>query len=223
MSALLDQLAQIIQDIILALNYPGIAAIIFTENVFPPIPSELVLPFAGFLVANGELNLIITIIAATIGSVLGAIVLYYLGLWLEDHVILNFVRRYGKWFTVTEEEFTRVLELFKKRGEWIVLFGRVIPIVRSLISVPAGMSKMPLGRFVLFTAIGSTVWNTLLVVAGYLLGANWEQILEIIDQYQDIVIIVGAVAVVAFVVWRVMVVRGRRSAAAAAAVETTAE
>src|SRR5690606_2741813 len=113
------------------------------------------------------------------------------GLWLEDHVLLAFVRRYGKWFTVSEAEYLRVLELFRKRGEWIVLFGRVIPIVRSLISVPAGMAKMPMPRFIFFTAIGATVWNTVLVVAGYFLGENWEQILGIVDQYQDIVMIVG--------------------------------
>lgn len=223
MSQLIDQIAQIIQDIILALNYPGITAIIFTENIFPPIPSELVLPFAGFLVADDQLNLILVILAATLGSVLGALVLYYIGLWLEDHVLLAFVRRYGKWFTVSEAEYLRVLELFRKRGEWIVLFGRVIPIVRSLISVPAGMAKMPMPRFIFFTAIGATVWNTVLVVAGYFLGENWEQILGIVDQYQDIVMIVGVIAVVGFVAWRLWSVRNRANTANAAAGEPPVE
>lgn len=213
MAELLDQLSVIIREIIMALGYPGISLVMFAENVFPPIPSELVMPFAGFLVADGNMNFIYVILAGTIGAVLGAIVLYYLGLWLDEPVIRRFIRNFGRYFLLSEDDLDRALEFFGKYGEAVIFFGRLIPIIRSLISVPAGMNRMPMGKFLIFTAFGTTVWNLVLTAAGYWLGENWQEILGYVKQYERVTLVVLAIAVVVFVVLRVKGMLDKRAAA----------
>jgi membrane protein DedA with SNARE-associated domain len=206
LSNILNQIATIIQEIILALGYPGIALIMFTENIFPPIPSELVMPFAGFLVGNPDSPSAFTFVgvvaSGTVGAVVGAVVLYYIGVWADEPVARAFLRRYGRWFLLSEEDLDRALSFFKRYGEIIVFFGRLIPIIRSLISIPAGMNRMSLLRFLLFTTLGATLWNVALTGAGVILGANWEQVLDIIDTYQNLTLVVLGAAVVLFVVVR---------------------
>lgn len=201
MSGLLDQLATFIQDLILALGYPGVALIMFTENVFPPIPSELVMPFAGFVAGQGSLSFVGVWIAGVIGSVAGAVVLYYVGRLLGDTVLRRILRRYGKLLTVSEADYDRALKFFDKYGDAVVFFGRLIPIIRSIISIPAGADHMSLPRFLLFTTLGSAIWSGALAYAGMLLGENWHDVTGFIEQYQDIVIILGVVLVVAVVAW----------------------
>lgn len=213
MAELLDQLSVIIREIIMALGYPGISLVMFAENVFPPIPSELVMPFAGFLVADGNMNFVYVILAGTIGAVLGAIVLYYLGLWLDEPVIRRFIRNFGRYFLLSEDDLDRALEFFGKYGEAVIFFGRLIPIIRSLISVPAGMNRMPMGKFLIFTAFGTTVWNLVLTAAGYWLGENWQEILGYVKQYERVTLVVLAIAVVVFVVLRVKGMLDKRAAA----------
>lgn len=211
MAELLEKLAQIIQDIIIAIGYPGITGIMFTENIFPPIPSELVMPFAGFLVGRGELSFIGIWIAGTLGSVLGAMVLYYLGMWAGDVVIRRFLTRYGRWLTLSEADYDRSLRFFARYGEWVVFFGRCIPIIRSLISLPAGAEHMPLPRFLLFTTIGSAIWTGILSYAGTVLGENWEQVITFVEQYQDVVMVAMVGLGVAFLAWlgyRILTRRG---------------
>jgi membrane protein DedA with SNARE-associated domain len=198
MSQLLEQLGEFIQSLILQLGYPGVAIIMFTENVFPPIPSELVMPFAGFLAGRGEMSFVGVWLAGVVGSVLGAVVLYYIGMWLGDAVVRGFLRRYGKWIGMSEGDYERALGFFERYGSAVVFFGRVIPIVRSIISLPAGANHMPLPRFLLFTALGSAIWSGALAYAGVVLGENWEQVLEFVDNYQMVTLIV--IAVIALVV-----------------------
>lgn len=212
MAELLDQLSVIIREIIMALGYPGISIVMFAENVFPPIPSELVMPFAGFLVADGNMNFIYVIIAGTIGAVLGAIVLYYLGMWLDEPVIRRFIRQFGRYFLLSEDDLDRALDFFGKYGEAVIFFGRLIPIIRSLISVPAGMNRMPMGKFLIFTAFGTTVWNLVLTAAGFWLGENWPEILGYVKQYEHLTLFVLVIAVVAFVVIRVKGMLDKRAA-----------
>jgi len=201
MSDLLDRLAQIIQDIVLTLGYPGVALIMFTENVFPPIPSELVMPFAGFVAGQGQLSFVGVWIAGVIGSVLGAVVLYYAGMLLGDAVLRRIIRRYGKWLTVSEADYDRALRFFAKYGSAVVFFGRLIPLIRSIISLPAGANHMPMPQFLLFTTLGSAIWGFALTYAGLLLGENWEQVGAVIEQYQDAVVILLVVVVLIFVAW----------------------
>jgi len=203
MAEILDKLSILIEDIIAALGYPGITLVMFLENIFPPIPSEIVMPFAGFLVAdNGEMTFPGIVIAGTLGSVLGALVIYYVGVWADDLVIRRFIRRYGRYFTVSEQDLDRALSFFDRYGEAIVFFGRLIPIIRSLISLPAGMKRMPLRRFLLFTALGTSIWTALLSAAGVILKENWEDILTFIDTYQMITLVVVGAAVLVLVIRR---------------------
>ncbi len=207
MSEIMEQVRLWIEQIILALGYPGITLVMLIENLFPPIPSEVVMPFAGFLAAQGKLNLVGAIAAGTIGSVAGAVELYYIGRWADEPVVRAFLRRWGRFITVTEAELDRVMKVFDKYGQPIVFFGRLIPIIRSLISVPAGMHRMPFGRFLLFTTLGSTIWTTVLAYAGVVLAEHWEQILVYSKQYERVTLVLLAIAAIAFVAWRIYDVR----------------
>lgn len=202
MGDLLSNLADTIENIIETLGYPGIALVMFLENVFPPIPSELVMPFAGFLTADGgELNFFGVWIAGTIGSVLGAVVLYYLGWWASDTVVRRFLNRYGRLIAISEKDYDRALHYFDKYGEIIIFVGRLIPIIRSIISIPAGADKMPMPKFLLFTTLGASIWTGILAYAGRVLGDNWEDVIGVVEQYQKVTIVVFAiigVGVVAF-------------------------
>ncbi|NPV67520.1 MAG: DedA family protein [Anaerolineae bacterium] len=213
MAEILDQLSVIIREIIMALGYPGISLVMLTENLFPPIPSELVMPFAGFLVAEGRLSFVGVMLAGTLGAVAGATALYYVGVWLDEPVIRRFVRRFGRYFLISEEDLDRALAFFDRYGELVIFFGRLIPIIRSLISIPAGMNRMPLPKFLVFTTLGATIWNTILTVGGWWLGANWEQIIGYIKQYERLTLVVLALAVVVFVVMRVRNLLSKRAAA----------
>ncbi len=207
MSEIMEQVRLWIEQIILALGYPGITLVMLIENLFPPIPSEVVMPFAGFLAAQGKLNLVGAIAAGTIGSVAGAVVLYYIGRWADEPVVRAFLRRWGRYITVTEAELDRVMKVFDKYGQTIVFFGRLIPIIRSLISVPAGMHRMPFGRFLLFTTLGSAIWTTVLAYAGVVLAEHWEQILVYSKQYERVTLVLLVIAGIAFVAWRIYDVR----------------
>ncbi|HWQ11148.1 MAG TPA: DedA family protein [Roseiflexaceae bacterium] len=186
MSELIDRLSDSIRDMIAAMGYPGIALVMLLENLVPPIPSELVMPFAGFLVAEGRLRFAGVVAAGTAGAVLGALVLYGVGMRAGEPLVRRMVRRYGRWITVSEHDLDRALATFGRHGDAIVFFGRLVPMVRSLISLPAGMRRMPLGRFLLLTALGSAVWNTALAYAGLTLGQNWETVLSFLSRYQQL-------------------------------------
>jgi membrane protein DedA with SNARE-associated domain len=209
MSELIDALSTWISDTIERLGYVGIALIMLLENLIPPIPSELVMPFGGFLVAEGRMSFFGLVAAGTIGAVLGAVVLYGIGMWAGEPLLRQFLRRYGRWIGVSEAELDQALTAFGKRGDVIVFFGRLIPLIRSLISLPAGMNRMPLGRFLLYTTLGSALWNTALAYAGLVLGRNWESVLGFISQYQRLTLVVLAALVLLWIGGKI--VRARRS------------
>ena len=195
---MLDNIAQWVLDVVSALGYLGLALLLVAENLFPPIPSEVVLPLAGFLVGRGDLNLWGALFAATTGSVLGAVALYSLGRWGGRRLVL----RYGSWLRVDEDRLDRAEGWFRHYGDVLVLFARVVPIARSIVSIPAGTAKMPLTRFVVLTAIGSAIWNALLIVAGTILGANWSMVQDWIGSYSNVVLILAAVGAGAYLILR---------------------
>jgi membrane protein DedA with SNARE-associated domain len=213
MEGLMEQVRIWIEVIMTTLGYPGITLIMLAENLFPPIPSELVMPLAGFQIADGTFTFAGAIAAGTIGSVLGAICLYYIGLLAGESLVRPFIRNYGKWFLLSEDDLDKTLAVFKRHGDVMVFTGRVIPLIRSLISLPAGMNRMPFLRFLLLTTVGSALWTTLLTVAGYILGANWTRVVEFISQYQKLVLALIALGVIFFVVRRVMSLRAKGLAA----------
>jgi membrane protein DedA with SNARE-associated domain len=174
-----------------------LALLMLVENLFPPIPSEVVLPFAGFLVARGELGVVQALVASTVGSVTGAVALYALGRWGGRPVLL----RYRHVLRISEADLDRADEWFDRYNARLVLVARVVPIARSIVSVPAGASEMPLGSFLALTTIGSGVWNALLLSAGYLLGENWRRVEAFMSGYSRLVALVLAAGVVAALAW----------------------
>lgn len=170
------QLSEWILMVMDKLGLVGVALMMFLENVFPPIPSELIMPAAGFAAAIGELSLISVIIAGTIGSVLGALPLYYLGSRLDETRLNRLAERYGKYLLITPKDIISAQAWFDRHGKTVVFFGRMIPAIRSLISIPAGMARMSLLPFLMLTAMGSMIWSALLAYAGFVLGANYEKV-----------------------------------------------
>jgi membrane protein DedA with SNARE-associated domain len=169
----LTGLAGVAADVMDALGELGVAVLVFAENVFPPVPSEVVLPLAGYLASRGRMTLWLVVLAATVGSVLGALLLYELGARLGPARLRRIFERMP---LMQAEDLDRAEAWFSRHGEASVLIGRCIPVVRSLISVPAGVERMPRWRFVVLTTIGSGTWNTLFIVGGYLLGAQFREV-----------------------------------------------
>ena len=171
----LTGLAGVASDVMTALGELGVGVLVALENLFPPIPSEVVLPLAGFLASRGRMDLLLVIVAATIGSVVGALALYELGRRVGRVRVRGWVARLP---LMDVEDLDKAEAWFARHGELSVLIGRCIPVVRSLISVPAGVEGMPRLRFTLLTTLGSGAWNTVFVYAGYALGAQFERIEE---------------------------------------------
>lgn len=194
---MLGNLGQWIEQVIMAFGYPGLAALMLLENLFPPIPSEVVLPLTGFFVSRGELGFVAALVTATAGSLLGAFILYALGRLGGRPLVL----RYGRLLRVNEKELDRADDWFDRYGGWVVFLGRMVPGVRSVVSIPAGMSEMPLGRFSLLTALGSAVWNSLLIGAGWLLGENWQRVSGLVGSGSHAVLVALAVAAVGLAAW----------------------
>lgn len=171
-------------------GYIGVFLLIAIENIFPPIPSEVILLFGGFMTTYSKLNIVLMIIFATLGSLIGAIVLYYVGKILNKERLKKIVSgKIGKVLRLKNSDIDKADEWFDTKGNKTVFFCRFIPIVRSLISIPAGMSEMPLGKFFLYTTTGSLIWNTVLIVIGSIVGENWQSILNIFDTYSNIVLV----------------------------------
>ena len=162
-------------SIVDSLGAPGVGLLIFLENLIPPIPSEVILPLAGFRARTGALNIWLTWPAATAGSMAGAVVLYGLGAWLGYDRLHALAGK--RWFFLTsQKDLDRGEEIFDKHGGKIVLLGRCVPVIRSVVSIPAGIARMPLPRFLMLTAIGSGVWNALFIGLGWVLGENWDRV-----------------------------------------------
>lgn len=157
-------------------GYPGIMLLTFIETIFPPLPSEVFMPMAGYVASRGELSLAGVIIAGSLGSLGGAWLWYIVGRAVGLDRARQLARRHGRWLTLRPRDVDRADAWFDRHGGWVVLFGRMVPAIRSLVSVPAGISHMPAGRFLLFSAIGSTIWTSVLMAAGYALGAEYERI-----------------------------------------------
>ena len=175
-------------------GYIGVFLLITIENVFPPIPSEVILLFGGFMTTYTSMNVIGVIIASTLGSVLGAIILYYIGKILNKERLKKIITsKPGKLLRLKPEDIDKADEWFDTKGNKTVFFCRFIPVIRSLISIPAGMSEMPMKKFLIYTTLGSLIWNAALTIAGSIVGENWTSILEIMDNYSHIIVILLAI------------------------------
>ncbi|MBO8142207.1 MAG: DedA family protein [Firmicutes bacterium] len=185
-----------------ALGYPGIVLVVLAENLFPPIPSEAVLPFAGFMTTRSPLTLFGVVAAATAGSVLGSFALYFAGAAFGRERVHRFIARYQRYLTVGPEHLRHAEEWFARHGARAVFLCRMVPILRSVISIPAGLVRMNAVSFTAYTVIGSFIWNAALAGAGAALGASWPVVSEWVGYYQTLIIGAGATVIVLLVVRR---------------------
>ena len=201
---LLDALGEWTRLVMVTLGYPGLVIVMVIENVFPPIPSELVLPLAGFLAHDGEagFSLPLVVLAGGLGSVLGAVVLYGFGAWAREHGGRRLLLAVVRYAFVTEKDLDAAESWFARHRALAVFTGRFVPVVRSLISIPAGYNRMPLVQFLVLTTIGTTVWCAILASAGWMLGESWPLVRSILSRYEQLVVAVSALAVLAFIGWK---------------------
>ncbi|MBF7019348.1 DedA family protein [Staphylococcus sp. 18_1_E_LY] len=168
-------------------GYFGIAWLIFLENVFPPIPSEIILTFGGFMTTKTDITFVGVVITSTVGSVIGAIALYGIGIWIGENKLYKLVQKYGKFLRVTTDDLTKTFNWFERYGYWTIFFCRFIPLIRSLISIPAGITRMNIWIFIIFTTIGTLLWNIVLIYLGQTVGGNWHVIVNYMDIYSKII------------------------------------
>ncbi|EPN8126885.1 DedA family protein [Listeria monocytogenes] len=185
-----------ITSIMADFGYIGIFVLIMVENLFPPIPSEIILTFGGFMTTVTSLNVLMVIIVATLGSVVGAILLYKVASYFGKERLTKIVLKYGRILRLKESDIERAESFFLKYGSWAVFLCRMIPLIRSLISIPAGMTKMKMSRFLILTTAGSLLWNTVLIGLGAVLGESWNEIVVFMDSFSTIIYSVIAILVV---------------------------
>ena len=196
---MLSQLASWVETVIEKIGYLGVGLLVGLENVIPVIPSEIVQPYAGFVAQkDGFGAIVLMIIVATIGSVVGSLAMYGIAASIGPVRLRTFVNRYGSWVGISEHELTRAENWFDRRATIAVLVGRCVPLIRAVVSIPAGFRRMKLMPYIVYTAIGSLVWNILLIGAGALLGDNWERVGEVFAPIQKLVELAVVVAVVVF-------------------------
>ncbi|CAM2362106.1 DedA family protein [Listeria seeligeri] len=185
-----------ITSIMADFGYIGIFLLIMVENLFPPIPSEIILTFGGFMTTVSSLNVVMVIIVATLGSVVGAILLYKVASYFGKERLTKIVLKHGRILRLKESDIERAENFFLKYGSWAVFLCRMIPLIRSLISIPAGMTQMKMSRFLVLTTAGSLLWNTILIGLGAFLGESWNEIVVFMDSFSTIIYGIIAVIVV---------------------------
>lgn len=200
---LLEQLTLFVETVVLTLGLPGIGLIAIGENLFPPTPSEILYPLAGKMAYDGELTIFGVVLVGVLGTLVASTLWYWLGQRLGEERCRMFIDRYGtlrlgrfelELFNV--EQFDRALGLFRKHGAVIVIAARILPYVHSVVSIPAGVIQMSYPKFLLYTAIGSTLWILPLTIVGYVLGSQWREVLNLLDTYQTVFLIAAGLFVV---------------------------
>lgn len=175
---MISDIIHAVVETVFALGYPGIVGLMFIESSFIPFPSEIVMPPAGYLAAMGRMNVYAVIGSGLLGSVLGALFNYYFAVWVGE----PFLRRYGSYFFVSGKSLDKSEAFFRRHGEVSTFVGRLTPVVRQLISVPAGLARMNLGKFLAFTALGAGIWSGILTYIGWLLGRHGAGMAEAVEQ-----------------------------------------
>ncbi|MTH64715.1 DedA family protein [Paracoccus shanxieyensis] len=175
-------------------GYAGVFLLMVAEHLFPPIPSEVIMPLAGFLAAQGKMSLVLTIVIGTLGSTIGTTAWYFLGMWIGEARLKRFAARHGRLMALSPSDIDNARHWFDRHGGAAVFFGRMLPAIRTLISVPAGLARMPFGKFLAFTIAGSAIWTSLLTFAGLILHENYTLVEGYIDPLSKLVIVtvVGA-------------------------------
>ncbi len=193
-----------VENIIGTMGYSGLYLVMFLENVFPPIPSEVVLPLAGSLTLTGKFTIPLITLVGMLGSLTGAFLFYGLGKWLGESRVRQLMAKFGKYALLSTDDLDRSLEWFDKYDDWVIFFSRMVPIVRSLISIPAGIASMSFTKFCFYTILGTALWSFVLSFGGRLLGEQWPLIADFINTYQNVVLVLVVVCVIIFVAYRLI-------------------
>lgn len=193
-------LTHLIIQIIATTGYLGIFILMLAESALIPIPSEVTMPFSGYLVTVGRFNLWLVIFTGAFANLVGSIAAYLLGYWGQEHVVRKLIKNYGKYLLISEEEFDKSGGWFRKHGEKIVFFSRILPVVRTFISLPAGIAQMNFTKFCWLTFFGSLIWSIFLTYVGFVLGKNWNSI-EVYYRKFEILIFVISMTVAVYYIW----------------------
>ena len=186
-----------------SLGYIGVVFAVFLETIFPPIPSAFIQPFSGFVASQTNQILLLTILSATLGTYLGTLPFYLLGAWGKDFVD-KFLKKYGKYLFIEQNDVEKAFDFFEMYGKSVVFFGRLIPLIRTFVSFPAGVVKMPFIQFTIYTLLGATLWSAILTTAGYFLGTQWELIIFWLEKYENLVIVISILVVIGYIVYKIM-------------------
>ena len=176
---MLEQISSSIIHLIQSTGYLGIFILMTLESALIPIPSEITMPFAGFLAAKGNLSFILVVLTGAVGNLIGSLIAYYIGYFLEENVILDNVKKYGKFVLITENDLEKATKWFRRYGDRIVFFSRLLPAVRTFISLPAGIFEMNIWKFSIYTFIGSLIWSFFLTYIGFYFQSRWN----VLEQY----------------------------------------
>jgi membrane protein DedA with SNARE-associated domain len=201
MADLINQVAAFIESLILLIGYPGIFFMLLLENLFPPVPTEPLMPFAGMLVAQGQITFVGAWAAAISGATVGSVLLYTIGKWANESVIRGLVRRHGRLIGITEDEIDKAAQAFNRYGGIAVFFGRMIPMLRGPVSLVAGMSRMNVPIFTLFSALSAAVASGVWLSIGVLLGESWPLVIDLIREAEPVLPLIALVVVAALVVY----------------------
>lgn len=197
---MIELLGGFIIQFIHSLGYAGIFVLMTLESALIPIPSEVTMPFSGSLVALGQFNFWMVVAVGTLGNLFGSLLAYWLGFWGEEAVVRQVIVKYGKYVLISESEYDRSERWFRNHGELVVFLSRVLPVLRTFISLPAGVSKMKLPKFIAYTVVGCFIWSAILTEIGVVLGDHWNTIGVYFHKF-DLVIVIAIVVVVAWYVW----------------------
>lgn len=207
---MLAHLSSFIIHLISSLGYAGVLLLMLLEAALIPIPSEITLPFAGFLAQKGTFILPLVIAVAVAGDTIGTLILYAIGFYLEENVILGFLDKYGKFILVSRHEYNTVMKWFQKRGAIIMILGKLLPGFRTIIGLPAGLSEVPPLKAILYTLIGSIIWCGGFTYAGFVLGKNWDKLHPIFQKFEIVIVVVMLLGILWYINHKLKIVRFKR-------------
>jgi len=208
---ILDAIKIWVENIISTMGYPGLYLVMFLENIFPPIPSEVVLPLAGSLTLSGRFSIGLITVVGMLGSLTGAFAFYGIGKWLGEANVRKFIEKYGRYAFLSTADLDRSLDWFNRYDDRVIFFSRMVPIVRSLISIPAGIATMHFWKFSIYTILGTALWSFLLSFGGRLLGEQWHLITDFVNTYQNIVLVIIGLLLAYFIFSRLLKKKGTAS------------
>ncbi len=196
---MIEQITSWITNSISTTGYLAVLILMTAESALIPIPSEVTMPFAGFLVSLGKLNFFLAVLVGAVGNLLGSLLAYALGYFGQETVVKQAIKKYGKWILVSEGEFEKAETWFQRHGGKIAFFSRLAPVIRTYISLPAGISKMSVWRFSIFTFLGSLIWSSILAYLGVLLGQNWQSLEIYFRRFDILIAALGVILALAFI------------------------